>query len=362
MGELQRWLCRDCGYRFSEAKSLQENLRCHINTAGTIVSRSQVCDLLTEGSKNLTEQPQLKGLAGATEQEAKGLIVEFMWTLKQKGYRESTIHTDVQQLKILAKRWADITDPESVKATIAKQPWNQNRKARVVAVYTLFLKTQGKTWEPPIYKPVPEIFHVPTEQEIDTLISGAGRKLSCYIQFLKETGCRSGELDMLRWQDVDFERGVARITPEKGSYPRILPLSVKCLAMLKNLKRTDDLVFGNLSSNCMRINLCNTRKKLARKLDNPRLSLIHFHSIRHWKATTLYHQTKDILHVKAFMGHRRIESTLVYVQIESALYQSLSDDWTCKVAETTEQVKELIGTGFEFVLQKDNLAYFRKRK
>lgn len=255
-----------------------------------------------------------------------------------------------------------MADTETVKSVIAKQPWNQTRKAHVVAVYTLFLKTRDKTWDPPIYKPVPEIFHVPTEQEIDTLISGAGRKLSCYLQFLKETGCRSGELDMLRWQDVDFERGVAKITPEKGSLPRMLPLTVKCLVMLKNLKRTDDLVFGNLSSNCMRISLCNTRKKLTRKLGNPRLSLIHFHSIRHWKATTLYHQTKDILHVKAFMGHRRIESTLVYVQIESALYQSLSDDWTCKVAENSDQVKELIEAGFEFVMQKDNLAYFRKRE
>jgi integrase len=132
--------------------------------------------------------------------------------------------------------------------------------------------------------------------------------------------------------------------------------------MLKNSKRTDDLVFGNLSRNCMRISLCNKRKKLARKLDNPRLSPIHFPGIRHWKATTLYHQTKDILHVKAFMGHRIIESILVYVQIESALYQNLSDDWTCKVAETTERAKELIGAGFEVVMQKDSLAYFRKRK
>lgn len=134
------------------------------------------------------------------------------------------------------------------------------------------------------------------------------------------------------------------------------------MAMLKNLKKTDDLVFGKLSSNCMRISLCNTRKKLSRKLNNSRLSLIHFHSIRHWKATTLYHQTQDILYVKQFIGHRRIESTLVYVQVENALYQNTSEDWTCKVAETTEQVKELIGAGFEFVMQKDSLAFFRKRK
>jgi site-specific recombinase XerD len=86
----------------------------------------------------------------------------------------------------------------------------------------------------------------------------------------------------------------------------------------------------------MRISLCNTRKKLARKLDNPRLDQIHFHTLRHWKATTLYHQTKDILYVKQFMGHRRIESTLVYVQIENALFQNMSEAFTCKVAETID--------------------------
>jgi hypothetical protein len=53
----------------------------------------------------------------------------------------------------------------------------------------------------------------------------------------------------------------------------------------------------------------------------------------------LYHQTKDILYVKQFMGHRRIESTLVYVQIDNALFQNTSEDFTCKVAETSDQVK-----------------------
>lgn len=117
-----------------------------------------------------------------------------------------------------------------------------------------------------------------------------------------------------------------------------------------------------LKANAMRVSLCNTRKKLTRKLGNPRLEQIHFHTIRHWKATTLYHQTKDILYVKQFMGHRRIESTLVYVQIESALFVNTSQDFTCKVAETKDEIKQLVEAGFEYVLQQGNLAYFRKRK
>jgi hypothetical protein len=239
---VQRWLCRDCGYRFTRTScnsrdSSQRVERIHrqaLNRCSALPNNRQAGIAQTKVMALAEVETRQEKAAGATQQDPKGAIVGFMWTLKQRGYRESTIQTASRQLTILAKRGANITNPESVKDTIAKQTWNHTRKAHVVAVYTLFLKTQGKTWEPPIYRPVHQIFNVPSEQEINTLIDGAGRKLSAYLQLLKETGCRSGELDMLRWQDVDFERGVVRITPEKDSLPRILPLSIKCLGMLKN--------------------------------------------------------------------------------------------------------------------------------
>jgi len=411
-GEIQRLLCRTCGVRFSQGGSksnqevkvsrqsgalksrsdlaessildlnlpiekvfddnplsLSKNVASHSVTnlgkgLNALCSYPSNAEYASKEMKNLAEIPQVSGLAGATKQtqDAKGAIVEFMWTLKKKGYKESTIETATKLLSLMAKRGADLADPESVKMTIALQPWNLSGKSRAVVVYTLFLKTQGQKWEPPIYKPVPQIPFIPTEAELDALIAGAGRKLSAYLQLLKETGMRSGEADLLKWTDLDFERNTVKITPEKNSYPRILPLSSKCVAMLKSLKKIDNIVFGVLSCNCMRISLCITRKRLARKLDNPRFDQIHFHTLRHWKATTLYHQTKDILYVKQFMGHRRIESTLVYVQIEGAIFQNMTEDWTCKVAETQDQARQLIESGFEFVMQKDNLAYFRKRK
>lgn len=184
--------------------------------------------------------PQMNGLAGATKQtqDTKGKIVEFMWTLKKKGYRESTILTGAKQLSILARRGADLVDTESVKTVIATQTWMLSRKSRAVAIYTLFLKTQGKTWDPPIYKPVPQIPFIPTEQEVDALIAGSGKKLAAYLQLLKETGIRSGEADLLKWTDMDFERRVITVTPEKNSYPRILPVTSKCAAMLGSSKES----------------------------------------------------------------------------------------------------------------------------
>jgi integrase len=104
------------------------------------------------------------------------------------------------------------------------------------------------------------------------------------------------------------------------------------------------------------------RKKLAHKLGNPRLLQIGFHTFRHWKATTLYHETKDIVYVKEFLGHRNIETTMRYIQLENALFKPQDDGFTVKATSDHNEIAELLEVGFEYVCQKDTLLYFRKRK
>lgn len=57
------------------------------------------------------------------------------------------------------------------------------------------------------------------------------------------------------------------------------------------------------------------RTILIRKLENPRLLQITLHTFRHWKATTEYAKTKDILHVMQLLGHKSIQNTLVYTHL-----------------------------------------------
>lgn len=89
---------------------------------------------------------------------------------------------------------------------------------------------------------------------------------------------------------------------------------------------------------------------------------IHFHTLRHWKATTLYHKTKDVLYVKRFLGHRNIDSTLLYVQIADTIFKETTDEFTVKVAKTADDIKSLLEVGFEYVCEKDGLMFLRKRK
>jgi hypothetical protein len=77
---------------------------------------------------------------------------------------------------------------------------------------------------------------------------------------------------------------------------------------------------------------------------------------------TLYHQARDPLYVKEFLGHRKLDTTLLYIQIERTIYKEQSDEFTVKVAEGPEEIKSLLEVGFEYVCEKDGLMFFRKRK
>ena len=72
-----------------------------------------------------------------------------------------------------------------------------------------------------------------------------------------------------------------------------------------------------------------------------------------------YHKTKDILHVKRVIGHKRIENTMVYTHLVDF---GEEDEYISKAAMSTEAAQRLIEYGFEYVTTFDEKMIFRKRK
>jgi integrase len=71
-------------------------------------------------------------------------------------------------------------------------------------------------YEKPKCKVAQKIPFIPTEQELDVLIAGSGRKTSTFLQLLKETAMRAGEAKRLKWTDIDLDRRVITLnSPEK---------------------------------------------------------------------------------------------------------------------------------------------------
>jgi len=411
-GSVQRYLCRRCGYRFSdpeikldvprqgpeqsnsgqnlpnsdvsrgyvavqpgeEGASLQicKDVRPHrehnvsitakyINSLRVYNSERQVCVSESE-AKNLAEvEPLHEGPAGATEQhkaEVKGKIIEFLWELKKQGLKESTIRTYKRYLSTLMNRGANLLDVESVKEVIAKQKWSESTRCLAIDAYSKFLVIIDRSWIPPKCKRVRKIPFIPHESELDQLISGAYKKLTAFLQLLKETGMRSGEAWRLKWTDIDFKRETITLNePEKFGKPRMFKISAILMAMLNDLPKDSDKIFrGDLR--IFRRTFRKYRKRMVKKLHNPRLNKITFHTFRHWKATTEYHKTKDILHVMELLGHRDIKTTLIYTQLISFE----RDEFHSATAKTLDEAEELVEAGFEYICTHNEIMLFRKRK
>ena len=172
---------------------------------------------------------------------------------------------------------------------------------------------------------------------------------------------RIGELCFLKWIDIDFERKTVNITPEKHSNPRVLPISDKLITMLNKLPRNHKENVFQPKKHMIR-EYCTQRKEIAERLRTPRLLKISFHTFRHWKGTMEYHKTLDIMHVKKILGHKT-RCTEIYINLESALFLSTTDEWTSKVSHSLEEEQQLIDAGFQLVRSvNETTAIYKKRK
>ena len=208
----------------------------------------------------------------------------------------------VKLLQVLTKRGGNLYDPERIKETVAKQAWSNGRKNNAVDAYRSYLKMVGGNWQAPLF--LNAYANYPSYQKKPKSTSSsqvATQRMATFLQMLKETGARCGEIWPLKWDDVDFESKVVNITAEKHSNPRVVHLTNKLLEMLQALPkeiRRQNLLFPSHASRPLR-NPCLAmkRERLVHKLKNPRLRKIHFHTFRYWKGTVLYHQTKDMYYV-----------------------------------------------------------------
>jgi integrase len=297
-------------------------------------------------------------------------LERFEESFRAEGHGDETVRPIMQCLKQVACL-ANLQDPEEVKHWLANlietKPctWKDKTKVKFCYAYTDYLTFRGTTWKKPKYQIVEKLPFIPTEQEIDLLISGCGKTTSTVLQTLKETAIRIGELVQIKWTDIDFARKTVSVTPEKGSNGRILPISDKLLHMISQLPRIHGENVFQPEKKMLREYYSLQRKAIAERLQNPKLLKITFHTFRHWKATMMYHDVHDLREVQKFLGHKSILTIQIYENTEAAVFTQPSDadQWISKVTHSLEEETELINVGFTLVRSvNETTAIYRKRK
>lgn len=294
-------------------------------------------------------------------------IAHFDWQFalhcQNEGLTEETVRIWFNRLKKISGN-AELNEPEDVKKYLANSTYAQGTKYNMVVIYNAYLKFIGKTWKRPKYhleEKLPEF--IPTEQEIDALIAGCGKKTAAILQTIKETGMRIGEVLRLKWTWLDAERNILTLNaPEKHGRPRACKVSSKLVGMLQALPKKNEIIFAGVKPKYAQNGFKHSRRRLAKKLGNPRLAKIHFHLIRHWYGTMEYHKKPDLLHVQKLLGHRNVLATQIYINLEQALFKDVNDEYHVKVAETVEEATKLISVGYEYVSTMNDQQIYRKRK
>lgn len=162
----------------------------------------------------------------------------------------------------------------------------------------------------------------------------------------------------------DRDNALTLNKPEKHGLPRMFKISPKLVMMLQALPTKGEKFFGNTSSKDAACSYSDQRKALALKINSPKLAKIHFHLIRHWYGTMLYHRTHDSDYVRRMLGHRNPMSTQIYINMEQVLFAGNADEYYTKIALNAEESCKFIEVGFEYVTSEytDGGKIFRKRK
>jgi integrase/recombinase XerD len=160
-------------------------------------------------------------------------------------------------------------------------------------------------------------------------------------------------------KSIDAEQGIINAEGCKHHNSRSFKLSPKTAEMLRKylMRYTDDNPFPN--PHAMGEAWRDTRKKLARNLNEPQLKNIPLRNLRHHFATHKYDQTKDILLVKQLLGHKKIETTMFYTQL---ITFSDGEEYTCKTATSIKEATDLLEHGFTYIQEIDGIKLYRKRK
>jgi integrase len=139
------------------------------------------------------------------------------------------------------------------------------------------------------------------------------------------TGLRLGGLLALRWRDIDYGKRLVHVRrsyvtgqeemPKSGRV-RSVPMTDQVMLVLDGLSKRErfaveqDLVFANAVGE--HFDGSALRRRFYAAIERAAVKRIRFHDLRHTFGT-LAVQAFPLTHVKAFMGHADISTTMIYV-------------------------------------------------
>jgi len=151
-----------------------------------------------------------------------------------------------------------------------------------------------------------------TLAEEESLIRNAAPYLQDVIRFALNTGLRIGEIFIVLWSNVDWEKGVLNVFAPKTGKIRVVPMNQDTRKVLEAwaLGKKNEFVFYNYETGKPFVDLS---AGFALACQKAGISGVTWHTLRHTFASRLLDRGVDIVTVKELLGHSTVLVTMRYL-------------------------------------------------
>jgi integrase/recombinase XerD len=268
------------------------------------------------------------------------LLPKFQQFIRERQYLHNvspaTISWHTHNLKWLPSEFPTEEQLKEVVVRMREKGLRASGCNSAIRSINAYLKWTGSPFKVPQMKEPQHVLPTYTQQQLQLLLGWkpkkiTGHRLSTFIAFIADTGCRIDEALSLHWKDVDFDNLLV-LLHGKGSKDRLVPISLELRKRLflfqRKTEARDGLVFGTQGGTKQgRRNVLRDFKSLCRSLgfEPPERSI---HAMRHTFAVHYLRKGGSVFHLQKMLGHSSLEMTRRYANLMTedlqAVHQRLS--------------------------------------
>ena len=157
---------------------------------------------------------------------------------------------------------------------------------------------------------------------------GIGGKFYLKVLMGLTTGMRKGELDWMRWNEIDFDKGLAILADTKNGTPRHTPIpGIIMDELVKHREVGNGLIFPSSIDPNQPFDF---RKKWIKCLKFANIKNFRWHDLRHDTASTLARDGRTLKEIAEILGHKSIASTDRYTHLCTEHKSQLLNDTMAK--------------------------------
>lgn len=147
------------------------------------------------------------------------------------------------------------------------------------------------------------------KEEIEKLLAASPFTLRAILIVALNTGMRKSEIQNLKWNDVNYERGYITLYQTKNGEKRFVPINKSVREALLSIRKNPEGAYIFCGKDGQPFNF---RKSFETALKKSGINGFRFHDCRHTFASHLVMAGVDLNTVRDLLGHKTLGMTLRY--------------------------------------------------